>query len=88
MHRLILNINSLRNRFASLSTIIKDKSDIFIRNYRFYIDDCIIYSHDRNECGDDLRDDIPSTLLKIDSKFEAFYVELNTRKMKSLSCSS
>lgn len=52
------------------------------------MDDCMIYSHDRNECGDDLRDDIPSTLLKIDSRFEAYYVELNIRKMKSLSCSS
>lgn len=52
------------------------------------MDDCIIYSYDRNEFGDDLRDDIPSTLLKIDSRFEAYYVELNIRKMKSLSCSS
>ena len=35
-----------------------------------------------------VREDVPSTLLKIDSEIEAFYIELNIRKKKSLLCCS
>ena len=86
-----LNINSLRNKITSLSTMIKDNVDILITKIdssfttaQFHIDCYIIYKRDRNENGGgvllDIKDDIPSTLLKIDPNFEAFYIELNTRK--------
>ena len=59
---------------------------------QFHIDGFTIYRHDRNEIGDGLilyvREDVPSTLLKIDSETEAFYIELNIRKKKSLLCCS
>ena len=72
-----LNIKSLRNKFTSLSTMIKD-------NVQFHVDGYTIFRRDRNENGDGLllfiRDNVPSTLLKTDPNFEAFYVELNIRE--------
>ena len=76
-----LNINSLRNKFTSLSTIIKDKVDILLVSEtkidssfptaQFHIQGYTTYRHDRNEYGGGLllyvREDIPSTLLKTDS---------------------
>ena len=97
-----LNISSLRNKFTSLSTMIKDNFDILLISEtkidtsfptsQFHIDGYTIYRHDGNENGGGLllytRDDVLSTLLKIDPNFEAFYVELNIRKRKSLLCCS
>ena len=55
---------------------------------QFHIDSYTIYRRDRNENGGGLllyaRDDVPSILLKINPNFEAFYVELNVMKNKSL----
>ena len=81
-----LNINSLRNKFTSLSTIIKDNVDISLISEtkidssfptaQFHIDGYAIYRRNRNKNGGGLllyiRDDVPSTLLKIDPNFEAF----------------
>ena len=93
-----LNINSLRNKSTSLSTMIKDNVDILLISETkihssfpitpFHIDGYTIYRRDTNENGVGLllyiRDYISSTLLKIDPNFEAFYGELNVRKRKSL----
>ena len=89
-----LSINSLRNKFTSLSTMIKDNVDILLiwetktdssfPTAQFHIDGYTICRRDRNENSGCLllciRDDVPSTLLKIDPNFEAFHVELNIRK--------
>ena len=97
-----LNVNSLRNKFTSLSTMIKNNVDILLISEtktessfptaQFHIDGYSICRRDRNENGGGLllyiRDDLPLTLLKIDPNFEAFYVELNIRKRKSLLCCS
>ena len=97
-----LNISSLRNKFTSLSTMIKDNFEILLisetkietsfSTSQFHIDGYTIYRRDGNENGGGLllyrRDDVLSTLLKIDPNFEAFYVELNIRKRKSLLCCS
>ena len=59
---------------------------------QFHIDYYTIYRRDRNENGGVLllyvRDDVPSTLLRINPNFEAFYVESNIMKNKSLLCCS
>ena len=97
-----LNVSSLRNKFTSLSTMIKNNVDILLISKtktessfptaQFHIDGYSICRRDRNENGGGLllyiRDDLPLTLLKIDPNFEAFYVELNIRKRKSLLCCS
>ena len=97
-----LNINSLRDKFTSLSTMTKNNVDILLKSEtkidssfstaQFHIDGYTIYGRDRNENGDDLllyiSGDLPSTLLKINPNFEAFYVELNIRKRKLLLCCS
>ena len=89
-----LNINSLRNKFTSLSTMIKyniyilliseTKTDSSLPTAQFHIDGYTIYRRGKNGNGGGLllyiRDDVPSTLLKIDPDFEAFYAELNIRK--------
>ena len=71
--------------------ISETKIDSSFPTAQFHIDGYTIYRHDRNENGGGLllytRDDVPSILLKIDPNFEAFYVELNIRKKKSLCCS-
>ena len=81
-----LNINSPRNKFVSLSTIIKDNVDILLISEtkidslfpkaQFHIDGYTTYRRDRNEDGSGLllyiRDNAPSTLLKNDPNFEAF----------------
>ena len=93
-----LNINSIRNKFTSLSNMIKDNIDILLISetkidssfptVQFHIDGYTIHRRDRNENGGGLllyvREDVPSTLLKTDSEIEAFYVELNVRKKKWL----
>ena len=89
-----LKINSLRNKFTLLSTVIKDNVDILIMSEtkidssfptaQFHIDGYTIYRRDRNENGSGLllyiRDDVSSNLLKVYSNFKAFFVELNVRK--------
>ena len=97
-----LNINSLRNKFASLSTMIKDYVDLLLISEtkidssfptaQFHIDGYTIHRRDRGENGGGLllyvREDVPSALLKTDSEIEAFYVELTIRKKKWLLCCS
>ena len=91
-----LNINSLRNKFAWLSTMIKDYVDLLLISEtkispsfptaQFHIDGYTFHRRDRDENRGGLlfyvREDVPSTLLKTDSEIEAFYVELNVRKKK------
>ena len=97
-----MNINSLRNKFASLSTMIKDYVDLLLISEtkidssfptaQFHIDGYTIHRRDRDENGGGLllyvREDVPSALLKTDSEIEAFYVELTIRKKKWLLCCS
>ena len=97
-----LNINSLRNKLSTLSAMIKNNIDILLLSEtkidtsfptaQFHIDGFTIYRRVRNENGGGLilyvKEDVPSTLLKIDSEIEAFYTELNIRKKKSLLCCS
>ena len=97
-----LNINSIRNKFTSLSNMIKDNIDIWLISetkidssfptVQFHIDGYTIHRRDRNENGGALllyvREDVSSTLLKTDSEIEAFYVEINVRKKKWLLCCS
>ena len=68
-----MNINSLRNKFTSLSTITNDNVDISLISEtkvysscptaQFCVDDYTIYSRDRNKNGGGLllwvRDDVP-----------------------------
>ena len=72
--------------------ISETKTDTSFPTSQFHIDGYTIYRRDGNENGVGLllytRDDVLSTLLKIDPNFEAFYVELNIRKRKSLLCCS
>lgn len=71
----------------SLATHRFDYS-FFAWHQEFHLGGYTFYRRDRNENGVVLllyvRDDVPSTLLKIDPNFEAFYVELNIRKEKPL----
>ena len=97
-----LNIDSLRNKFALLSTMIKDYVDLLLISEtkidssfptaQFHIDGYTIHRRDRGENGGGLllyvREDVPSALLKTDSEIEAFYVELTIRKKKWLLCCS
>ena len=97
-----LNIDSLRNKFALLSTMIKDYVDLLLISEtkidssfptaQFHIDGYTIHRRDRDENGGGLllyvREDVPSALLKSDSEIEAFYVELTIRKKKWLLCCS
>ena len=97
-----LNISFLRNKFASLSTMIKDHVDLLLLSEtnidssfptaQFYIDGYTIHRRDRDENGVGLllyvREDVASALLKTDSEIEAFYVELTVRKEKWLLCCS
>ena len=68
------------------------KIDSSFPTAQFHIDGFTIYRRDRNENVGGLilyvREDVPSTLLKIDSEIEAFYIELNIGKKKSLLCYS
>ena len=71
-----LNVSSLRNKFTSLFTMIKDNTDILLISEtkvdysfptaQFHIDGYTIYRRDSNENGGGLllyiRDDFPSTL--------------------------
>ena len=100
-HRLAiaqLDINPLRSKFASLSTMIKNYVDLLLISEtkidsslptdQFYIDGDNIHRRDRdeNEVGLllYLRKDVSSTLLKTDSKIVAFYVEFSIRKLYTL----
>ena len=94
------NINSLRNKFASLATMIKDYVDLLLISetkidssfptVQFHIDGYTIHRRDRDENAGGLllyiREDVPSALLKTDSEIEAFYVELTIIKKKWLLC--
>ena len=68
------------------------KIDSSFPTAQFHIDGFTIYRRDRMKLEGGLilhvREDVPSTLLKIDSEIEAFYIELNIRKKKSLLCCS
>ena len=70
--------------------ISETKTDSSFPTAQFHIDSHTIYRRGTKENGGGLlfyiRDDVPSTLWKIDLNFEAFYVELNIRKRKSLLC--
>ena len=73
-----LNINSLRNKFAWLSTMIKGYDDLLLISEtkidssfptaQFHIDGYTIHRRDRDENGGGLlpyvREDVPSALLK------------------------
>ena len=66
--------------------ISETKIDSSFSTAQFHIDGYTIYRHDGYTIY--IRDDVRSTLLKIDPTFEACYVELNIRKKKSLLCCS
>ena len=97
-----LNINSLRNKLASPSTMIKDFVDVLLlsetkidssfRTAQFHVDGYTIHRRDRDENKGGLllyvREDVSSALLKTDSEIEAFYLELIIRKKKWLLCCS
>ena len=97
-----LNTNSLRNKFTSLSTMIKDYIDLLLISEtkidssfptaQFHIDGCTIHRRDRDENGDGslpyVREDVSWAILKTDSEIEAFYVELTIREKKWLLCCS
>ena len=96
-----LNINSLRDKFTLLSTMIQDyvdlllisetKTDSSFPTAQFHMDSSTIHRRDRDENGGGLllyiREDVPSALLKTDSEIELF-VELTIRKKKWLLCCS
>ena len=88
-----LNINSLRNKFDSLTRMLHNNLDIlFISETK--IDSSFpttlfqigytTYRLDRNANGGGIllyiREDIPSTLLNFDMSIESVYVEINIRK--------
>ena len=93
-----LNINSLRNKFDSFSQMVKENVDILLISEtkidssfptaQFNMNDFTTYRRDRNINGGGIilyvREDIPSSLLKIDTSIEALYVEINVRKKKWL----
>ena len=76
------NINSLRNKFASLATMIKDYVDLLLISEtkidssfptaQFHIDGYTIHRRDRDENGGGLllyvREDVSSAFLKTDSE--------------------
>ena len=81
-----LNINSIRNKFSSLASMIENNIDIFLipetkidssfPTAQFHIN-FTTYRCDRNENGGGLllyvREDIPSNMIRVDSEIEAFY---------------
>ena len=93
-----LNINSLRNKFDSFSQMVKDnvgillisetKIDSSFPTAQFNMNGFTTYRRDRNINGGGIilyvREDIPSSFLKIDTSIEALYVEINVRKKKWL----
>ena len=93
-----LNINSLRNKFDSFSQMVKDNVDILLISEtkidssfptaQFNMNGFTTYRRDRNINGGGItlyvREDIPSSLLKIDTSIAALYVEINVRKKKWL----
>ena len=97
-----LNIKSLRNKFASLSTMIRDNVDLLLISEtninssfptaQFHIDGYTIHRRNRGENGGGLvlyvREDVPSVLWIIDSEIEAFYADLTIRRKKWLLCCS
>ena len=93
-----LNINSLRNKFHFFSQMVKDNVDILLISEtkidssfptaQFNMNGFTTYRRDRNINGGGIvlyvREDIPSSLLKIDTSIKALYVEINVRKKKWL----
>ena len=83
-----LNINSIRNKFDSLSFMIKSNVDILLS----YEPSWMIYSHqvslNRDSMGGEvllyIRDDIPKKLLKHDFRINIknLSVEINLRKIR------
>ena len=81
-----LNINSPRDKFTLLSTMIQDyvdlllisetKTDSSFPTAQFHMDSSTIHRRDRDENGGGLllyiREDVPSALLKTDSEIGAF----------------
>jgi len=95
-----LNVNSLRNKFTVLSQIIKN-TDVFLVSEtkldqsfptaQFEIPGFATpYRLDRDKHGGGLmlyvRNDFPSKLIKSESSYEGFFVELNLKKQKWLIC--
>ena len=98
-----LNINSIRNKFESLTNIIKDRIDILMISEtkldlsfpkgQFQLHGYSEpYRLDRNGYGGGIlfyiREDIPSKIIESKMKIEGFFVELNLRRKKWLLCCS
>ena len=99
-----LNINSLRNKFETLSSIVTNKLDIFAISEtkldnsfptgQFMINGFSSpYRKDRDANGGGIliyvRDDIPSrSIINNDLPFEGILIEINLRKTKWLLCYS
>ena len=94
-----LSISFLKNKFASLSTMIKDNVNILIMETKidspfataqFHRDGYAICKRDRSKNGGVwllyVRDNVLATLLKVDARFEALYVDLSKREKTSLLC--
>ena len=93
-----ININSLRNKFDFLVQLMFNNVDILLvsetkidasfPNAQFHIAGYTIYRRDRNGNGGGLllyvKEDIPSSLLNLDTSYEAMYIEINVRKKKWL----
>ena len=93
-----LEIIFFRNKFALLSTMIKDfvdllliletKIDSSLSTAQFDIDGGKIHRRDRNQNRGGLllylRGDVPSNLLKTDCKIATSYVDLSVRKLYTL----
>ena len=93
-----ININSLRNKFDMLTTSVPECTDILLISEAklddtfphalYYLKDFLnAYRLDRNSFGSGIlvcgRDNIPSSLVKLDQKFEnseGFFIELELPK--------
>ena len=95
-----LNINSLRNKFESISELIKGKFDIFVINKtkldasfpsnQFAMPGCKFVRKDRNRFGGGIafhiNDQLPSRTIKIEnlSQIEILIIEITIHKNKIL----
>ena len=89
-----LNINSLRNKFDSFSQMVKDNVDILLISEtkidssfptaQFNMNGFTTYRHDRNINGGGIilyvREDIPSSLLKIDNLSKHYMLKSTLEK--------
>ena len=74
--------------YVDLLLISETKIDSSLPTDQFHIDGDNIHRRDRDENEGGLllylREDVPSTLLKTDSKIAAFYVEFTIRRLYTL----